>query len=395
MKSTRFRDSDKPDLQFTLGYPSETDKLRLKSGTVLQREVTERERRRLEREKKREKELTLRLNKVTSSSDTMDTDEAGKHTQNILARVTRQQEVEELNSRLVEISLSKPLENPTEDTMDDLDMDTTVLDINNTSKRFTGVLRQDEGLVEPTGDMDTELQRSLAKTLRHGTPPPALGISPTTTKLTFGLSKSLENMSLNPSGERMEARSDLGMGYANNEFYLPIAGCPSVSELEPQLTNQLTLKGNRAKLLHVPLWNHMYYTSSYLIDDITGELYACHQGELIAIKEQGYLQKEMAEEEYLNSQRKGGMVHLERENNTQPEKIVLTETPKVPPTLKQIDESIVANQDPEKVLQDELAEQNKKMIAKATSMLLEYQDDAHKQAVVQWNLKRRERKQLE
>ena len=43
MKSTKFRDSEKPDLQFTLGYPSESDKLRLRSGTVLQREVTERE----------------------------------------------------------------------------------------------------------------------------------------------------------------------------------------------------------------------------------------------------------------------------------------------------------------------------------------------------------------
>ena len=343
-------------------------------------------------EKKREKELTLKLNKVTSSSDTMDTDEAGKHTQNILARVTRQQE---LNLRLVEISSSRPSENPTEDTMEDSDMDTTVLDINNTSKRFTGVVRQDEGLVEPTGEMDTELQRSLVKNLRHGTPPPTLGISPTMTKLTFGLSKSLENMSLNPSGERIEARFDLGIGYANNEFYLPIAGCPSVSELELQLTNQLTLKGNRAKLLHVPLWNHTYYTSSYLIDDITGELYACHQGELIVIKEQGYLQKEMAEEEYLNSQRKGGMVHLELENNTRPERIVLTEPPKVPPALKQIDENIAANQDPEKILQDELAEQNKKTIAKATSMLQEYQNDAHKQAIDQWNLKRRERKQLE
>ena len=74
---------------------------------------------------------------------------------------------------------------------------------------------------------------------------------------------------------------------------------------------------------------------------------------------------------------------------------MLTETPKVPPTLKQIDESIFANQIPEKVFQDELAEQNKKMIAEATSMLLEYQEEAHKQAVVQWNLKRRERKQLE
>ena len=108
-------------------------------------------------------------------------------------------------------------------------------------------------------------------------------------------------MSLNPSVEKMEVRSNLGIGDMNNEFYLPIAGCPSVSELEPQLTNQLTLKGNRAKLLHVPLWHHTYYTSMYLIYDITGELYASYQGELIVIKEQGYLQKKMAEEEYLSS----------------------------------------------------------------------------------------------
>ena len=120
------------------------------------------------------------------------------------------------------------------------------------------------------------------------------------------------------------------MGYVNNEFYLPIAGCPSLSELEPQLTDQLTLKGNRAKLLHVPLWHHTYYTSSYLIDGITGELYACYQGELIAIKEQGYLQKEMAEEESLSSQGKGRTVNLERENKPQPKKMVLMEDPQVP-----------------------------------------------------------------
>ena len=96
MKSSKYRDSEKPDLQFTLGYPTESDKLRLCSGTVLQREVTERERRRLERERKREKELISKSSKVTSSSDAMDTDEAGKHTQNILARVNRQQEDDRL-----------------------------------------------------------------------------------------------------------------------------------------------------------------------------------------------------------------------------------------------------------------------------------------------------------
>ena len=124
-------------------------------------------------------------------------------------------------------------------------------------------------------------------------------------------------MTLNPSGTAITHRPDLGTGYTNNEFYLPIAGCPSVSELKPQLTDQLTLKGNRAKLLHVPLWSHTYYTSSYLIDDITGELYACHQGELIVIKEQGYLQKDLAEEAYLSSQGKEDLRQIDQRKETQ------------------------------------------------------------------------------
>ena len=106
----------------------------------------------------------------------------------------------------------------------------------------------------------------------------------------------LEKISLDPLSSRTDVGTDLGLGYANNEFYLPIAGCPSVSELEPQLTDKLTLKGNRAKLLHVTLWNHVYYTNLYMIDDMTEEIYARHQDEIIAIKEQCYLQKEMGEE---------------------------------------------------------------------------------------------------
>ena len=116
---------------------------------------------------------------------------------------------------------------------------------------------------------------------------------------------------------------------------------------------------------------------------------------MIAIKEQGYLQKEMAEEEYLNSQGKGRMVYLEREGNMQPEKLALVEIPKIPQISTQPDENISVGQDPEKTLRDELVEQNKKTIAKATSMLQEYHTDTHRQAVVQWNLKRKERKQLE
>ena len=138
MRSSKFRDSEKTDLQFTLGYPSELDKLRLCSGTVLQREVTDRERRRLERERKREKELTSKSSKVTSSSDAMDTDEASKHTQNILAKVNRQQEDEKLSS-------TKEPEHSTEDTQDDLDLDTTVLDNLRISRKFSGDLVSKEG----------------------------------------------------------------------------------------------------------------------------------------------------------------------------------------------------------------------------------------------------------
>ena len=61
MRSSKYRDSEKPDLQFMLGYPSESDKLRLCSGTVLQREVTERERRRLEREREKGKGIDLKV----------------------------------------------------------------------------------------------------------------------------------------------------------------------------------------------------------------------------------------------------------------------------------------------------------------------------------------------
>ena len=124
-------------------------------------------------------------------------------------------------------------------------------------------------------------------------------------------------------------------------------------------------------------------------------MYACHQGELIVIKEQGYLQKEMAEEEYLNSQGKGGAVYLEQEMNTQFRKELSKESLKIPQSFALADKGIGISQDPEKNLQDVLAQQNRNTIEEATSMLHECQDDIHKQAVVQWNLKRRERKQLE
>ena len=132
-----------------------------------------------------------------------------------------------------------------------------------------------------------------------------------------------------------------------------------------------------------------------MTDDVTGELYACHQGELIAIKEQGYLQKEMAEEKYLNSQGKEGAVYLEQEKNTQSRKELSRESPKIPQPFSLSDKGIGTGQDPEKTFQDALAQQNRNTIEEATNLLQKRQEEVHKQAVVQWNLKRRERKQLE
>ena len=84
-----------------------------------------------------------------------------KHTQNILARVNKQQEVDKLATRLVEISSSKEPEHSTEDTLEDSDLDTTVFDNIKTSKGLPDDFRQNEGLVEPLGGVDAELQRSF------------------------------------------------------------------------------------------------------------------------------------------------------------------------------------------------------------------------------------------
>ena len=64
---------DKIKPQFHLKYPDpkDLDKLRLRSGTALQREMSERDRRKLI-----SRTTSLSPRRVTSSSDAMDTDEA-------------------------------------------------------------------------------------------------------------------------------------------------------------------------------------------------------------------------------------------------------------------------------------------------------------------------------
>ena len=90
-----------------------------------------------------------------------------------------------------------------------------------------------------------------------------------------------------------------------------------MSELEPQLIDRLTLKDN-----------HTYYTSLYLIDDVTGELYACQGDDLIAIKEQEYLQNEMAEKIYLESQTARQTMELMKSINQQSEAVLFWKSSK-------------------------------------------------------------------
>ena len=93
----------------------------------------------------------------------MDTDEAGKHTQNILARVNRQQEDDKLATRLVEISSTKEPDFLTEGTQEDSDLDTTVLENPKVpGKKFSDNLMAEEGLGETLGGIDVDVQRNFA-----------------------------------------------------------------------------------------------------------------------------------------------------------------------------------------------------------------------------------------
>ena len=70
-------------------------------------------------------------------------------------------------------------ENSDEETLGESDMDTTILGTNRPSGSLPKMSGLDLDLGEPSEGVDENLQRSLARTLRFGTPPPILGISPT------------------------------------------------------------------------------------------------------------------------------------------------------------------------------------------------------------------------
>ena len=60
----------------------------------------------------------------------------------------------------------------------------------------------------------------------------------------------------------------------------------------------------------------------------------------------------------MNSQGKGGVVYLDQEKNTQPREKLSRESPKIPRPFALADKGIGTSQDPERTLQEALAQQN-------------------------------------
>ena len=124
---------DKIKLQFHLKYPDpkDLDKLRLRSGTALQRGMSERDRRKLTRDAHRGRTTSLSPRRVTSSSDAMDTDEASRRTRNILSRMRAQSlsPVDKGPTKAFPTSTVKKeeSESDTESTAVESDFNTTVL----------------------------------------------------------------------------------------------------------------------------------------------------------------------------------------------------------------------------------------------------------------------------
>ena len=76
------------------------------------------------------------LKQKEPSSEAMHTVEANRHIQSILSRVSQQPQLDELTSRMVKISLSTAPEDSAEETLEESDMDSTVLDNDKLSEDF-------------------------------------------------------------------------------------------------------------------------------------------------------------------------------------------------------------------------------------------------------------------
>ena len=263
---------DKIKPQFHLKYPDpkDLDKLRLRSGAALQRGMSEHDRRKLIRDACRSRTTSLSPRRVTSSSDAMDMDEASRRTRNILSRMRTQSlsPVEKGPIKAFPTSTIKKEESESdnESTAVESDLNTTVL---------------------PRGP-------DPVRPLPLRTP---VGASPSKppVKLTYGVSPTQDGgtgkveplLTVKVKGENLPE-------YTHGDLYLPIPGTPSINDLEPEETPQLTARGNRAKVVVITLWRSKYQTEKFMVDDLTGEIYAITEKGIDAIKEQAFLDRKLA-----------------------------------------------------------------------------------------------------
>ena len=114
-------------------------------------------------------------------------------------------------------------------------------------------------------------------------------------KLTYGVSPTLEGETRTPDPFLKENVKDEDLpDYTHGDLYLPIPGTPSINDLEPEEILQLTARGNRAKIVVIELWGSKYQTEKFMVDDLTGEIYAIKELGIDVIKEQAYLDQKLA-----------------------------------------------------------------------------------------------------
>ena len=208
-----------------------------------------------------------------SSSDTMDTDDARNHTHKIFERM-RSQSISPVGRGPIKAFPITPNqeeeEEGSDDTLVDTESDRTVIERETTSE----------------GPLLLKEMATSSKT------------SKLTTRLTYGI---LDSLDLSKEGTDVPVQSPVVKieplpKFTHRDLYLPIPGCPSLNQLEPVELENLTPRGNRAKMVKILMLQPKYRAEYYVVDDITGEMYAHTAEGLVAIKEQAYLDQNVAME---------------------------------------------------------------------------------------------------
>ena len=293
-KGRRGREKEKTAGQFRIHHnnPADLDKLSFRSGANLQREMSNRDRRKMQRDERRTQSRSA--TRWTSSTDPMDTDEADRITRNVLLRTQQRR-----------------ASSDGEDTLVGSDLERTMVEKKaqqqEPKKETKRRVDNTKGIRNPE-PMEISLNRpaiNASGIFKEGTPrvePPirlTFGVSPSLeTKTEPGILGAIGGMSISENRSAKESQSP---EYVDNDFYLPLPGCPLLSSLDPERTNKLTLRGNRAKMIWIGLWASIYATSRFLIDDRTGEIYKVCVDDLALIREFGVLNEEEARKQFLKS----------------------------------------------------------------------------------------------